>query len=59
MGLIGLVMTIIFETGLGHYVLGNPWSQVFRDYNILEGRVWPLFLLWLALAPYAFYELRA
>ena len=29
-GLMWLVMTIIFETGLGRYVLGNPWSQVLR-----------------------------
>lgn len=58
-GLMWLIMTVLFETGLGHYVLGNPWSQVFRDYNILEGRVWSLFLLWLTLSPYVFYRIRA
>ncbi len=58
-GLMWLVMTIMFETILGRYVLGNPWSQVFRDYNILEGRVWGLFLLWLTVAPYVFYKVRA
>lgn len=57
-GLMWLVMTIIFETGLGHYVLGNPWSQVLRDYNISEGRVWPLFLLWLMVSPYVFYRIK-
>jgi hypothetical protein len=57
-GLMWLVMTIVFETGLGRYVLGNPWSQVLRDYNISEGRVWPLFLLWLMVSPYVFYRIK-
>jgi hypothetical protein len=58
-GLMWLVMTIIFETGLGRYVLGNPWSQVLRDYNVLEGRVWPLFVLWLTVSAYVFYRIKA
>ena len=57
-GLMWLVMTVIFETTLGRYVLGNPWSQVLRDYNVLEGRVWPLFLLWLTVSPYVFYRIK-
>ena len=57
-GLMWLVMTVIFETALGRYVLGNPWSQVLRDYNISEGRVWPLFILWLTVSPYVFYRIK-
>ena len=57
-GLMWLVMTVIFETALGRYVSGNPWSQVLRDYNLLEGRVWPLFLLWLTVSPYVFYRIK-
>ena len=57
-GLMWLVMTIVFETALGRYVLGNPWSQVLRDYNVSEGRVWPLFLLWLTVSPYVFYRIK-
>jgi hypothetical protein len=57
-GFMWLGMTTIFETGLGHYVSGNPWSQVLRDYNVLEGRVWPLFLLWLTVSPYVFYRIK-
>jgi hypothetical protein len=56
-GIMWLVMTIAFETGFGRYILGNPWSQVLRDYNIPEGRVWPVFLLWLTLAPYLLYRI--
>jgi hypothetical protein len=58
-GLMWLVMTIIFETGLGRYVLGNPWSQVLRDYNVAAGRVWPLALVWLTVSPYVFYKSKA
>ena len=57
-GFMWLVMTIIFETALGRYVSGNPWGQVLRDYNVLEGRVWPLFLLWLTVSPYVFYRIK-
>lgn len=57
-GLVWLVMMILFETVLGRYVLGNPWSQVLRDYNVLEGRLWPLALLWVTLSPYVFYRIK-
>jgi hypothetical protein len=58
-GLMWLMMTVLFETVLGRYVLRNPWSQVLQDYNVLEGRVWPLALLWVTLSPYVFYRLKA
>jgi hypothetical protein len=58
-GLMWLVMTIVFDTVLAHYVLGNPWSQVLRDYNVLEGpRAWPLALLWVTFSPYIFYKIK-
>lgn len=58
-GCIWLVMTILFEFVFGHYVMGNPWQQLFNDYNILEGRVWILILLWTTVAPYTFYKIRS
>lgn len=58
-GLMWLVMTILFETVLGRYVLRNSWRQVLQDYNVLEGRVWPLALLWVTLSPYVFYRIKA
>lgn len=47
-----LLMTIAFEFGFGHYVAGHSWSRLFADYNLLEGRVWSLFLAWIAVLPY-------
>jgi hypothetical protein len=32
----------------------RPLSQVLQDYNLLAGRVWVLFLIWLTLAPWVF-----
>jgi nitrate/nitrite-specific signal transduction histidine kinase len=58
-GLLWMVLTILFEFGLGHYVLGDSWGKLLHAYNILEGRVWGLFILWVALAPYLFYRIKA
>lgn len=50
-GLLWLAMTVVFEFGFGHYVAGHAWSKLLADYNILNGRVWSLFLLWIAILP--------
>jgi hypothetical protein len=54
-----LSMTIIFEFSFGHYVMGRPWDGLFHDYNLLQGRLWPLVLIWMAIAPYMFYRIRS
>jgi len=58
-GLMWMVMTIIFEFGLGHYVVGDSWRKLLADYNLLDGRVWGLCILWVGLAPYDFYRISA
>ena len=45
------ILTILFEFGFGHYVIGHSWSKLFADYNILKGRVWSLVLLTTFIAP--------
>ncbi len=45
-----LVLTFLFETGMG-VVAGHPWSRIFGDYALWEGRLWPLFLAFLLAAP--------
>jgi hypothetical protein len=54
-GLIWVVLTIAFEFLFGHFVAKHPWSRLLRDYNIFAGRVWVLFLIWLAVAPWVFW----
>lgn len=38
-------MTMLFEFGFMHVVAKIPWKKLFADYNLLQGRVWLLFLL--------------
>ena len=51
-GLLWLCFTICFEFLFGHYIIGNSWHALLDDYNIIEGRVWLLALLWIFSAPY-------
>lgn len=57
-GGIWLIMTVIFEFGFGHYIIGHPWSTLLHDYNIFEGRTWILVLLAIFLLPYLSYKMR-
>ena len=50
-GLLWLVLTVSFEFGFGHYVMGHPWSRLLADYNIFAGRLWVLVLLTLLVWP--------
>jgi len=45
------ILTILFEFGFGHYIIGHSWNKLFADYNILKGRVWSLVLLTTFTAP--------
>lgn len=58
-GIIWLGLTLFFEFIFGHYVMGHPWGRLLHDYNILEGRVWVLVLIFITLAPFIFYKLRS
>jgi len=55
-GVIWLVSTIIFEFGFGHYIAGHTWSHLLNDYNIVQGRVWLIFLLWVLIMPVVIYK---
>ncbi len=56
-GFAWLLFTIAFEFGFGHFVAGHPLSRLVSDYNLLNGRVWTLFLLWVLVMPVLFYKL--
>ena len=42
--------------GFGHCVAGHSWSRLLAEYNLSQGRVWLLFLVWSNLMPYAFFK---
>ena len=51
LGAFWLVLTVAFEFGFGHYVVGHPWSRLLADYNLLAGRLWVLVLVTLLVGP--------
>ena len=57
-GLIWLALTVAFECFMGLVLLRLPPAQVLADYNLLAGRLWPLFLAWLTVAPWLFLRFR-
>lgn len=57
-GLMWSAMTVVFEFLFFHIIGGHSWPELFANYNILEGRVWMVVVLWLATAPPLFFRLR-
>lgn len=53
-GLVWLAMTVAFEFLFGRFVVGHTWIHLLRDYDLSAGRVWPLLLLWVLVAPRLF-----
>ncbi len=51
LGLFWTVLTVAFEGGFGHYVMGVSWEALAADYNVFQGRLWPLVLLVTLLGP--------
>jgi hypothetical protein len=45
LGLFWTMATIAFEFLFGHYVMGHSWDSLRADYNIFQGRLWPLVLI--------------
>ena len=56
-GLIWLLATVAFEFGFGHYVAGHSWQRLLADYNVLDGRVWSLFLVWILIMPWVIFRI--
>ncbi|MDX1489006.1 MAG: hypothetical protein R3268_12435, partial [Acidiferrobacterales bacterium] len=54
-----LVLTVAFEFGFGHYIAGHSWERLFADYNIMQGRVWSLFLVWMLILPFVVFMLAS
>ncbi|MCE7986980.1 MAG: hypothetical protein DYG89_37885 [Caldilinea sp. CFX5] len=57
-GVLWMVLTVAFEFLFGHYVVGDSWSKLLYDYNLLAGRLWLFVPLWQAIAPALFYRLQ-
>ena len=51
-----LVMTVAFEFVFGYYVAGHTLARLVADYNLMAGRVWTVFLLWITVAPWLMFR---
>ena len=56
-GCLWLALTVAFEFIFFRYVTGHSWSELLANYDLAAGRLWPLLLLWIALAPAVFRRL--
>jgi len=57
-GLLWLALTVAFEFLFFHYAAGHSWSVLLNAYNVCEGKVWVLVLIFVAVAPYISYRIR-
>lgn len=57
-GAFWMLLTLAFEFLFFHYVGGHSWKALLANYDMASGRLWPLILLWVLVAPYFFYRLR-
>ncbi|MCU0705877.1 MAG: hypothetical protein MUF18_18060 [Fimbriiglobus sp.] len=50
-GLLWVLLTVVFEIGLGRYVLGLSWDRIAEDYDVTRGGLLGFGLLFMAAAP--------
>ena len=50
-GLMWVVLTILFEFGLGRFVLDLPWERLTEDYDVTRGGLLGFGLLFMAATP--------
>jgi hypothetical protein len=53
-----IALTVAFEFGFGRAVAKQSWQELLADYNLADGRTWPLVLAWIAFGPAVVRELR-
>jgi hypothetical protein len=51
LGALWVVLTLVFEFGVGHYGFGKPWRELLADYDLSHGRIWIAVLVVTLLAP--------
>ena len=51
-----LCLTVGFEFTFGHYVGRKPWAELLANYNLPQGRLWPIVLASLVCAPFLWWR---
>jgi len=57
MGLLWILLTIIFETGM-NLSLGNSYEEIIATYNITTGNLWLLVVIFIGIVPYLTAKLK-
>lgn len=57
LGAFWLILSLLFELILCRYLLGFSWSELFRDYNLRQGRFYPVVLVTVFFTPLGSYYL--
>jgi hypothetical protein len=50
-GVLWMLLTVVFEVGLGRLAFGYSWSQIAADYDLRQGRLMSFGLLLMLFAP--------
>lgn len=51
-GILWFLLTVVYEICLGLFILGYSWQQIGADYNLVQGGLMPIGLVWLMLSPF-------
>jgi peptidoglycan/LPS O-acetylase OafA/YrhL len=57
-GMMWVILTVLFEFGLGIFIFNYSWDRMTEDYNIYRGGLMGLGLLFMFLAPFLTGKLR-
>jgi hypothetical protein len=52
LGVLWTAMTVAFEFLFGHYAMDASWAALLANYDVIDGRVWPVVLVAIAAAPF-------
>ena len=50
-GTVWVALTLGFEFLAGHFLFGDPWTELLEEYNVLRGRIWILALVTILVSP--------
>jgi hypothetical protein len=50
LGIMWFLLTLVFEFGFGR-MMGQSWATLLENYDVPHGRIWPLVLIVVLLAP--------
>lgn len=57
-GAMWVALTLAFEFLAGRFLFGKSWDVLLADYDIIQGRIWPLVLVVTLVAPVLAYARR-